>query len=91
MQKVIRVLLFPFELIAVLLIWFYKLAISPWLKPTCSYYPTCSSYMLIAIKKHGLIRGIALGANRIIRCNKPHDEIYDDVPENIKGDFKWLI
>jgi hypothetical protein len=93
MRKVIRVLLFPFEMLAVGLIWFYKIAISPWLKPNCSLYPTCSTYMLICIKKHGLFKGMGLGINRIIRCAKPHphSESYDAPPENIKGDFKWLI
>lgn len=35
----------------------------------CKYYPTCSDYTKQAIEKYGVIKGIALGFYRILRCN----------------------
>jgi len=34
----------------------------------CRFYPTCSSYMKIALNEHGLINGLKLGIKRILRC-----------------------
>ena len=52
-----------------LLINFYKLFISPLLGNNCRFYPSCSTYMLEAIDKKGIIIGIIMGACRILRCN----------------------
>ena len=46
----------------------------------CPYYPTCSTYGLEAVKKHGAIKGGALTAWRIIRCNPFSKGGYDPVP-----------
>ncbi len=47
----------------------YKKAISPLLPNSCRYYPSCSSYAIDALKKHGLFKGSAKAVWRIIRCN----------------------
>jgi hypothetical protein len=36
---------------------FYQRVISPWTAPVCRYYPSCSQYAVVAIERHGLIRG----------------------------------
>ena len=36
---------------------------------TCKYYPSCSQYALDALHKHGLVKGSAKAAWRILRCN----------------------
>ncbi len=36
---------------------------------TCKYHPTCSEYAALAIRKHGVVRGIGLAAWRLLRCN----------------------
>jgi len=36
---------------------------------SCRYSPTCSQYTKEAINKYGILRGVFLGAGRIIRCN----------------------
>lgn len=67
--------------LAVLLIRFYKLAISPYWPGACRYDPTCSEYTQEAIQKHGVFMGIRLGAQRIGRCHPGHEAGYDPVPE----------
>ncbi|UDM31751.1 membrane protein insertion efficiency factor YidD [Lentilactobacillus laojiaonis] len=59
----------------------YKKIISPILPPSCRYYPTCSSYMITAIKKHGAFLGTIMGIARIIRCNPFVKGGYDEVPD----------
>lgn len=46
----------------------------------CPYYPTCSTYALQAIEKHGACKGGALAAWRILRCNPFSKGGYDPVP-----------
>lgn len=59
----------------------YKKFISPILPPTCRYYPTCSTYMIDALKKHGAILGLIMGISRIIRCNPFVKGGVDPVPD----------
>lgn len=35
----------------------------------CKYYPSCSLYMVEAIEKRGVIKGMVLGSARIMRCH----------------------
>jgi putative membrane protein insertion efficiency factor len=57
----------------------YKRWISPMLPPACRFYPTCSEYMLDAIEKHGLMRGIGMGLRRLCRCHPFHAGGFDPV------------
>lgn len=91
MRTFLKIILFPFEAVCYLLIYFYKLVISPILPKTCIYYPTCSTYMLLSIKEFGLFKGIMLGLKRIFRCTPKHSGGIDYVPLNIKGDKKWIF
>lgn len=59
----------------------YQLAISPMLASNCRYFPTCSSYAIEAIEKHGSIKGSYLAARRILRCHPFGDNGLDPVPE----------
>ena len=38
----------------------------------CRFTPTCSTYMIIAIKKYGLIFGVIKGIRRLRRCKPPN-------------------
>ena len=35
----------------------------------CQFYPSCSQYGAIAIKENGILKGIPMTADRIVRCN----------------------
>lgn len=35
----------------------------------CQFYPSCSQYCAISIKENGLLKGISMTADRIVRCN----------------------
>lgn len=61
---------------------FYQRCISPWLPAHCRYSPTCSQYMLEAIKIHGAARGVWLGVKRLGRCSPFGSQGFDPVPEN---------
>ena len=36
---------------------------------TCKYHPSCSEYAVLAIRKHGVLRGVPMAAWRLLRCN----------------------
>lgn len=65
--------------IALALLRLYRLAVSPYLPPSCRFYPTCSSYMIEAIEKKGVIRGFMLGLVRILKCHPFHPGGFDPV------------
>lgn len=46
----------------------YQKWISPLFPPSCRYRPTCSTYMIEAVEKHG-IKGVLMGIARILRCH----------------------
>ena len=52
----------------VLLIKGYQKFISPLLGPRCKYHPSCSQYAIDAITEYP-IKGFALAAWRLVRCN----------------------
>ena len=59
---------------------FYRYSISPFLRPSCRHIPSCSQYMLDALKIHGPFRGLLLGTGRILRCRPGGTHGYDPVP-----------
>ena len=69
----------------------YQKFISPALGPRCRYYPSCSNYMLEALRVHGAIKGLLLGTWRVLRCNPWSLGGVDHVSE--KGKWKapeWI-
>ena len=39
---------------------------------SCVFEPSCSEYMILAIEKYGVIRGVAKGLKRLRRCRAPN-------------------
>lgn len=61
-------------------IYFYKSVISPITPPSCRYTPSCSTYAVEALKKHGPFKGLYLAIRRILRCHPWGGKGYDPVP-----------
>ena len=68
--------------ILIFIVRIYQTLISPLFPPSCRYYPTCSSYMIDALKKPGPILGLIMGISRILRCNPFIRGGVDPVPDN---------
>ena len=47
----------------------YQVALSPVMGGCCRFEPTCSNYMIEALKVHGPLKGTLLGLWRILRCH----------------------
>ncbi len=62
-KRVIRaVAIFPIRL--------YQKLVSPFIPAnTCKYHPSCSEYAALAIRKHGVLRGLPMAGWRLLRCN----------------------
>ena len=42
------------------------------IRSTCLFIPNCSEYMILAIEKYGLVKGIKKGIDRFNRCHDPN-------------------
>ena len=58
----------------------YQYLIAPILPPACRYFPSCSNYMIQAVQKHGVFKGVFLGVKRLLRCAPWGGHGYDPVP-----------
>lgn len=47
----------------------YQKFISPLKAPCCRFYPSCSEYAVLAVKKYGVLKGGIKAILRILRCN----------------------
>lgn len=60
----------------------YRLFLSAWLGASCRFEPTCSSYALQALERHGAARGSYLTLKRLGRCQPWCQGGHDPVPES---------
>ena len=78
--KIIHILAKVLTWLLIFLVQVYRYGISP-LKPrACRFYPTCSTYMLEALRKYGPVKGSYLGIKRILKCHPFHKGGYDPLP-----------
>lgn len=61
----------------VALIRVYQWTLSPLLGNACRFEPSCSRYMVGALHKYGLVRGLARGLARVGRCHPWNPGGYD--------------
>ncbi len=71
--------------IAIGLVRFYQAALSPYFPDSCRYDPTCSQYMIEAIKEWGLWKGMGLGLKRLGSCHPWGKLGYDPVPKKTQS------
>lgn len=61
-------------------VYIYRYFLSPLLGVKCRFAPTCSSFTIEAVEKHGALRGGWLAVKRISRCHPFGGSGYDPVP-----------
>jgi uncharacterized protein len=64
-----------------MVIGFYRKAISPFTPPSCRFVPTCSVYAEEAVRRYGAGRGGWLALRRLLRCHPFGGSGYDPVPD----------
>lgn len=69
----------PLEWVLILAVRLYQLCISPLLPRTCRFHPSCSRYMIEALRQNGPVVGLLQGLWRIVRCNPLCEGGYDPV------------
>lgn len=57
----------------------YKRFLSPCLPSACRFSPTCSEYMMEAVERYGVLRGVGMGLWRLGRCHPFHSGGFDPV------------
>jgi len=92
MSKAIKIITYPISLVCLILVYLYKILISPMLPKSCKFTPSCSTYCVIAIKRFGVVVGVFFTIKRLFKCSHFSKQSgLDPVPDNLKGDLKWLI
>ncbi len=64
-------------------VYFFRKYISSADQDRCPMHPTCSTYSIEAIKKHGPVLGWIMTCDRLMRCGR--DEVKLSPPIRIKG------
>jgi uncharacterized protein len=74
--------------ILISLVKLYQASISPYIGSNCRHVPTCSNYMIEAIREWGALKGTWLGIKRIGKCHPWGTSGHDPVPkkENLPDD-----
>ena len=88
MDRLFKIIRQTLSLPFLLVIYFYKYAISPLTPASCRHYPSCSEYSLQAIKRHGPLRGGWLSVKRIASCHPWGSGGIDPVPRIIVKKMK---
>ena len=63
----------------------YRLLLSPALRRSCRFEPSCSAYALQALERHGAAAGSYLAVARLARCHPWCEPGFDPVPEPRPG------
>ena len=64
-----KIICFPIKL--------YQLLLSPFIRPSCRFYPSCSHYAIEAINHFGIGKGLWLASRRLLKCHPWSDGGYD--------------
>jgi putative membrane protein insertion efficiency factor len=63
-----------------MLLRFYRAAISPWIGNVCRFEPSCSRYSMACIESHGALVGSWLTVKRLCKCHPFHPGGFDPPP-----------
>jgi putative membrane protein insertion efficiency factor len=64
----------------ILLVRIYQAILSPLLPAACRFEPTCSTYAVQALQRHGALKGSWLACKRVLRCRPGGGGGADPVP-----------
>jgi hypothetical protein len=78
-MAVLRALNAAFSGLVILAARAYQRGISPFLPRCCRFTPSCSQYMIDAVRKKGFVVGVLKGLLRLLRCNPLFPGGYDPV------------
>lgn len=81
MKVIIKYALWILGLPLLALVYLYRYFISPLTPASCRHTPTCSEYMVEAIKVWGPFKGSWLGLKRLSKCHPLGTWGYDPVPK----------
>ena len=70
------------------LMYFYQAALSPQISAECRFGLSCSNFSKSAIHEFGLIKGIAMSADRIMKCNRI--AVMDARPGDYNSNFRII-
>ncbi len=79
----------PVSLVFGGMLYLYQKAISPQLQSSCPYERSCSAFSMASIEEFGLIKGVALTADRLGRCTQ--FTMVDLRPSQFNQDTKSII
>ena len=63
---------FPLKRWAIGVVLVYKAFAPMSVRSRCLFTPTCSTYMIMAIRKYGIVIGLIKGIYRVARCHPPN-------------------
>jgi putative membrane protein insertion efficiency factor len=63
----------------------YQIVFRPLLPPSCRFYPSCSDYLVQAVRRLGPWKGLRLGLRRIARCHPWNPGGYDPLDAAARG------
>jgi uncharacterized protein len=81
----------PLRLVLIALIKLYRVTLSGSLGGQCRFHPSCSVYAEDAIRLRGAMRGSALAAWRVLRCNPFGRGGVDRVTPRPSGAYDTII
>ena len=58
----------------------YRYLLSPWWGHGCRFEPTCSTYAIEALERHGAVKGGLFASRRLLCCHPWHRGGFDPVP-----------
>lgn len=59
----------------------YQYLVSPFLGNRCRFHPSCSEYMIEAVRRFGVVKGFYMGLKRLARCQPMCEGGLDPVPD----------
>ena len=71
----------PGKMFFILLIRFYQVVFSSQDGSSCQFRPSCSHFGADALKHHGLVQGVLMTSDRLLRCNPYTEGLYPMAPD----------